>query len=151
MQLSDKDLFLSYLPLAHIFGRVVEEAMIYHGATIAYWQGDVKLLLDDVDAAKPTVFCGVPRVFDRVYNGEWYLLLCRKSCSRAGNEASAVKGPSHSLQLAGAIGFLDNESTSSRLCVPGAYLTSCLFAGATAKVQAGSFITRLLYKFGFAR
>lgn len=70
LQLSENDLYLSYLPLAHIFGRVVEEAMLYHGAAIAYWQGDVKLLLDDVDAAKPTVFCGVPRVFDRVYNGE---------------------------------------------------------------------------------
>ena len=70
VQLSEHDLYLSYLPLAHIFGRVVEEAMLFHGAAIAYWQGDVKLLLDDVDAAKPTVFCGVPRVFDRVYNGE---------------------------------------------------------------------------------
>ena len=67
--LGEEDLYLSYLPLAHIFDRVCEEAMIAVAAPIAYWQGDVKKILDDVDAAKPTLFCGVPRIFDRVYAG----------------------------------------------------------------------------------
>ena len=32
-------------------------------------QGDVKLVIDDIGALKPTLFVGVPRVYDRVYGG----------------------------------------------------------------------------------
>lgn len=58
---------LSYLPLAHIMDRVAEETWLMYGASIGYWQGDINKLLDDINALKPTVFFGVPRVFDRVY------------------------------------------------------------------------------------
>ncbi|XP_028188019.1 long chain acyl-CoA synthetase 4-like [Glycine soja] len=34
-----------------------------------FWRGDVKLLIDDVGELKPTIFCVVPRVLDRVYSG----------------------------------------------------------------------------------
>lgn len=30
---------------------------------------DVKLLIEDVGELKPTIFCAVPRVLDRVYSG----------------------------------------------------------------------------------
>eukprot|EP00201_Polytomella_parva_P016462 CAMPEP_0175058366 /NCGR_PEP_ID=MMETSP0052_2-20121109/11809_1 /TAXON_ID=51329 ORGANISM="Polytomella parva, Strain SAG 63-3" /NCGR_SAMPLE_ID=MMETSP0052_2 /ASSEMBLY_ACC=CAM_ASM_000194 /LENGTH=825 /DNA_ID=CAMNT_0016323741 /DNA_START=125 /DNA_END=2598 /DNA_ORIENTATION=- len=63
------DAFLSYLPLAHIFDRVVEELMIYSGSCIGYWQGDVRKVTDDIMALRPTIFAGVPRVFDRIYAG----------------------------------------------------------------------------------
>lgn len=39
LQLDEKDVYLSYLPLAHIFDRIVEEAMIWHGASIGFWRG----------------------------------------------------------------------------------------------------------------
>lgn len=63
------DSFLSYLPLAHIFGMVAEEVMLLRGASIGYFQGHVAKLMDDLEALKPTIFIGVPRVFDRVYSG----------------------------------------------------------------------------------
>ncbi|KAJ7296532.1 hypothetical protein O6H91_Y117700 [Diphasiastrum complanatum] len=65
----EKDTYLSFLPLAHIFDRVVEEFCIYKGASIGFWQGDVKLLVDDVGELRPTLFAGVPRVFERIYSG----------------------------------------------------------------------------------
>lgn len=68
-ELNDKDVYLSYLPLAHIFDRVIEELFILHGASIGFWRGDVKLLLEDIGELKPTIFCAVPRVLDRVYAG----------------------------------------------------------------------------------
>ncbi|CAN8325718.1 unnamed protein product [Cochlearia groenlandica] len=67
--LSVKDVYLSYLPLAHIFDRVIEECFIQHGAAIGFWRGDVKLLIEDLGELKPTIFCAVPRVLDRVYSG----------------------------------------------------------------------------------
>ena len=39
------------------------------GSRIGYFQGDVKLLVEDIEALKPTIFVGVPRVFDRIYSG----------------------------------------------------------------------------------
>ncbi|KAJ0803354.1 putative long-chain-fatty-acid--CoA ligase [Helianthus annuus] len=63
------DVYFSYLPLAHIFDRVIEELFISTGASIGFWRGDVKLLIDDLKELKPTVFCSVPRVLDRIYSG----------------------------------------------------------------------------------
>ncbi|KAK8692855.1 hypothetical protein V6N13_070460 [Hibiscus sabdariffa] len=68
-QLTMKDVYISYLPLAHIFDRVIEELFISHGASIGFWRGDVKLLLEDLGELKPTIFCAVPRVLDRIYSG----------------------------------------------------------------------------------
>ncbi|XP_020573312.1 long chain acyl-CoA synthetase 4-like [Phalaenopsis equestris] len=68
-ELRDDDVYLSYLPLAHIFDRVVEEMFIFTGASIGFWQGDVKLLVEDIAMLKPTIFCAVPRVLDRIYAG----------------------------------------------------------------------------------
>ncbi|KAK7253084.1 hypothetical protein RIF29_37504 [Crotalaria pallida] len=68
-QLDVNDVYLSYLPLAHIFDRVIEETFIWHGASIGFWRGDVKLLIEDIGELKPTIFCAVPRVLDRVYTG----------------------------------------------------------------------------------
>ncbi|KAL5124251.1 Long chain acyl-CoA synthetase 4 [Glycine soja] len=63
------DVYISYLPLAHTFFRIIEEIFIWHGASIGFWRGDVKLLIDDVGELKSTIFCVVPRVLDRVYSG----------------------------------------------------------------------------------
>ncbi|MQM14081.1 hypothetical protein Taro_047010 [Colocasia esculenta] len=67
-QLDGNDVYLSYLPLAHIFDRVIEETFISHGASIGFWRGDVKLLVEDIGELKPTIFCAVPRVLDRIYS-----------------------------------------------------------------------------------
>ncbi|KAM2032768.1 hypothetical protein ACFX1T_014751 [Malus domestica] len=68
-QLSEKDVYLSFLPLAHTFDRVIEELFIWTGAQIGFWHGDVKLLTEDIGELKPTIFCAVPRVLDRIYAG----------------------------------------------------------------------------------
>ncbi|KAK9094154.1 hypothetical protein Scep_025623 [Stephania cephalantha] len=68
-ELVSTDVYMSYLPLAHIFDRVLEELFIHHGASIGFWRGDVKLLVEDMGALKPTIFCAVPRVLDRIYSG----------------------------------------------------------------------------------
>ncbi|XP_011022505.1 PREDICTED: long chain acyl-CoA synthetase 4 [Populus euphratica] len=67
--LTSEDVYLSYLPLAHIFDRVIEELFIQHGACIGFWRGDVKLLIEDIGELKPTIFCAVPRVLERIYSG----------------------------------------------------------------------------------
>eukprot|EP00884_Botryococcus_braunii_P002561 jgi/Botrbrau1/12305/Bobra.0205s0004.1 len=68
-EFTPEDTMLSYLPLAHIFDRAMEELFMAKGARIGYWRGKIDGVLEDIQALKPTFFIGVPRVFDRVYNG----------------------------------------------------------------------------------
>eukprot|EP00892_Ulva_mutabilis_P009732 jgi/Ulvmu1/7130/UM034_0036.1 len=58
---------LSYLPLAHIFDRVMEEAFLGMGGSVGYWRGRLPDLVADIGALRPTQFHGVPRVFERIY------------------------------------------------------------------------------------
>lgn len=58
---------LSYLPLAHIFDRVMEEAFLAAGAAVGFWRGSLAGLVADIQALRPTHFHGVPRIFERIY------------------------------------------------------------------------------------
>uniref|UniRef100_A0A673CGE3 Arachidonate--CoA ligase n=1 Tax=Sphaeramia orbicularis TaxID=375764 RepID=A0A673CGE3_9TELE len=62
------DVHISYLPLAHMFERVVQVCSLTHGARIGFFQGDIRLLMDDLAALKPTVFPVVPRLLNRMYD-----------------------------------------------------------------------------------
>lgn len=64
-----EDVYFSFLPLAHIFDQIIETYCIYRGASIGFWQGDIRYLIEDLLVLKPTIFCGVPRVYDRIYTG----------------------------------------------------------------------------------
>ncbi|XP_020099651.1 long chain acyl-CoA synthetase 2 [Ananas comosus] len=66
---TEEDSYFSFLPLAHIFDQIIENYCIYKGASIGFWRGDVRYLMDDIQELKPTIFCGVPRVYDRIYAG----------------------------------------------------------------------------------
>jgi long-chain acyl-CoA synthetase len=65
--LGPTDRHISYLPLAHIFETVVEQAMFANGGSVGFFQGNIKFLTLDQIALRPTIWCGVPRVFDKVY------------------------------------------------------------------------------------
>ncbi|XP_074503844.1 long-chain-fatty-acid--CoA ligase 1-like [Sebastes fasciatus] len=66
--LSCSDVHISFLPLAHMFERVVQSVMIVQGARIGFFQGDIRLLADDLSTLKPTVFPVVPRLLNRMYD-----------------------------------------------------------------------------------
>uniref|UniRef100_A0A1A7ZHK6 Long-chain-fatty-acid--CoA ligase n=1 Tax=Nothobranchius furzeri TaxID=105023 RepID=A0A1A7ZHK6_NOTFU len=62
------DVHVSYLPLAHMFERVVQGVILIHGARIGYFQGDIRLLMDDLKTLQPTVFPVVPRLLNRMFD-----------------------------------------------------------------------------------
>lgn len=66
---AEEDSYFSFLPLAHVYDQVIETYCIYKGASIGFWQGDVRYLMEDIQELKPSIFCGVPRVYDRIYTG----------------------------------------------------------------------------------
>ncbi|KAH9695903.1 AMP-binding enzyme family protein expressed [Citrus sinensis] len=64
---SEEDTYFSFLPLAHIYDQIIETHCIHKGCSIGFWQGDVRYLMEDIQELKPTMFSGVPRVYDRIY------------------------------------------------------------------------------------
>ncbi|XP_076923915.1 long chain acyl-CoA synthetase 6, peroxisomal-like [Bidens hawaiensis] len=63
------DVYISYLPLAHIYERSNQVILAYYGGSVGFYQGDNLKLLDDMALLRPTVFCSVPRLYNRVYDG----------------------------------------------------------------------------------
>lgn len=57
--------FISYLPLAHIYARMVEHGGLWGGVAIGYFHGDILALVDDLKALRPTGFTSVPRLYNR--------------------------------------------------------------------------------------
>lgn len=51
-----------------MYERICENAAIAIGCRIGYYSGDVRNLLDDMQALRPTVVAMVPRVLDRIYD-----------------------------------------------------------------------------------
>ncbi|KAH9946225.1 acetyl-CoA synthetase-like protein [Epithele typhae] len=58
---------MSFLPLAHIYERIMELVAISLGACIGYTTGDPLTLLEDLAILRPHFFPAVPRVLNRVY------------------------------------------------------------------------------------
>ncbi|XP_060691286.1 long-chain-fatty-acid--CoA ligase 1a isoform X1 [Hemiscyllium ocellatum] len=65
---SPSDIHISYLPLAHMFERLVQIVVLCHGARIGFFQGDIRLLMDDIKVLRPTIFPVVPRLLNRMYD-----------------------------------------------------------------------------------
>ncbi|CAO3671821.1 unnamed protein product [Rhizopus stolonifer] len=62
-----EDIGVSYLPLAHIFGRVTDFLPIVLGGRLGFFSGDMNTLLDDLQVLKPSLFTSVPRLYNKIY------------------------------------------------------------------------------------
>jgi long-chain acyl-CoA synthetase len=60
---------LLFLPVAHVFGRMVQIGAITAGLHLAHCSDPVGRLLPDLQSFKPTFVLAVPRIFEKVYNG----------------------------------------------------------------------------------
>lgn len=58
---------LLFLPVAHVFGRLVQVAAVMAPIKLGHVP-DVKTLTDELAAFRPTMVLGVPRVFEKVFN-----------------------------------------------------------------------------------
>ena len=59
---------LLFLPVAHVFGRMVQIGAITAGLHLAHC-GDITRLPADLASFKPTFVLAVPRIFEKIYNG----------------------------------------------------------------------------------
>ena len=66
--LGENEMYLSYLPLAHAFERVINLFCMYIGACVAFYSGSPLRIVEDAKTCNPTVFIAVPRVMMKVYD-----------------------------------------------------------------------------------
>ncbi len=60
---------LLFLPVAHVFGRMVQIGSVAAGLHMAHCSDPVGRLPFDLASFKPTFVLAVPRIFEKVYNG----------------------------------------------------------------------------------
>lgn len=65
---SSSDTHYLFLPLSHVFGNMAALVSFRQGHKL-YLCSDTKLVKDEIKIAKPTIVCGVPLFFDRIFDG----------------------------------------------------------------------------------
>lgn len=66
LPLSEKDETLSFLPLSHVFQRMVDYLLYSVGCTISYARS-MELVAEDLRLVKPTIVVSVPRLYEKVH------------------------------------------------------------------------------------
>lgn len=63
------DIYISYLPLAHVMEIAVMLTFLFNKGKIGFYHGDMLNLKEDLMILRPTIFLSVPRVLNRIYDG----------------------------------------------------------------------------------
>ncbi|PSQ83126.1 MAG: long-chain fatty acid--CoA ligase, partial [Bacteroidetes bacterium QH_2_63_10] len=61
------EVVISFLPLTHVFARMLQYAFVYRGVSVYFVHPDN--LVEALPKVRPTVFASVPRVLEKVYAG----------------------------------------------------------------------------------
>jgi long-chain acyl-CoA synthetase len=61
------DVFLSFLPLSHVFERTGGHFAAYGGGAKVVFARSIDTLVDDMQAVKPTLMMSVPRLYEKIY------------------------------------------------------------------------------------
>jgi long-chain acyl-CoA synthetase len=101
--LTPEDLQYLWLPLSHVFGKVLEAAQIRIGFPTAV-DGRVDKLVENLGAVHPTFVCAVPRIFEKVHNK-----VVANGTSSGGTKASIFKW---AFKVGGRAAALERAGTS---------------------------------------
>jgi long-chain acyl-CoA synthetase len=61
-----EDVALSFLPLAHVYGRTMDYIYIFQGAALAYVES-IDAVAQALQEVRPTITAAVPRFFEKIY------------------------------------------------------------------------------------
>jgi long-chain acyl-CoA synthetase len=65
---SEDDVAISYLPYGHTFEQCIFVFSLLRGFSHGYYSGDPLKLIEDIQILRPTIFCTVPRILNRIYS-----------------------------------------------------------------------------------
>jgi long-chain acyl-CoA synthetase len=102
--LTPQDVALSYLPLSHVFERMVTYLYLYEGLSVCHAES-IDTLARDLQRVRPTIMTGVPRVYEKLHakiheavaEAPAFRRRLFEWAVRIGTEASAVRREGRSL------------------------------------------------------
>ncbi|HEX2902536.1 MAG TPA: AMP-dependent synthetase/ligase [Jatrophihabitans sp.] len=136
---------LLFLPIAHVFGRVIEVGAIASGTTLGH-TADIKNLIADFGQFRPSFVLSVPRVFEKVYNtakqrahgdGKGAIFDRAEAVAIRYSEALDERGPGLLLKLQHAI--FDRLVYSKLRAALGGQCTAAISGGAPLGARLGHF------------
>jgi long-chain acyl-CoA synthetase len=65
--IGEEELTYLYLPLAHSYALLIQLASLAFGSCLAYFGGDPKQIIPELQEVHPTYLPSVPRVFEKIY------------------------------------------------------------------------------------
>jgi long-chain acyl-CoA synthetase len=104
---------LLFMPLAHVFARIIEIGCLESGAVLGHWQ-DIGSVAEGMREYHPTFLLAVPRVFEKVYN-------------TAQQQASASSAKSKIFAAAAAAAIAYSQAAESGRPGPGLRVRHALF------------------------
>ncbi len=66
---SEKDVFLSFLPLSHVFERMGGHFTAFSQGCQVYYAEGIEKVADNMGEVKPTLMMSVPRLYEKMYTG----------------------------------------------------------------------------------
>jgi long-chain acyl-CoA synthetase len=91
-QIHEDEIAYLFLPLAHAFALLILLGAIDRGTTIAYFGGDVKQIVGELQEVKPTFLPSVPRIFEKIYTLAHGAIEAQPPEERAKTEAALKLG-----------------------------------------------------------
>jgi len=137
---------LLFLPLAHVFARIIEVGCIEAGLVLGHC-GDLNALLPALAAFRPTFILAVPRVFEKVYTSAEQKAMSEKKEAIFGRAARTAVAYSQALDSPGgpAFGLRAQHALFDRLVY--AKLRAALGGRAGYAVSGGAALTERLCHF----
>jgi long-chain acyl-CoA synthetase len=137
---------LLFLPLAHVFARIIEVGCIEGGIVLGHWP-DSGTLLPALASFRPTFILAVPRVFERVYNGAEQRAIGERKGAIFGRAARVAIAYSRAMDTPGgpAFGLRAQHVLFDRLVY--AKLRAALGGRAHYAVSGGAALTQRLCHF----
>lgn len=68
IEFEENSVHISYLPMPHVFEKVLFNLSIMSGFKVGVYSGNVLKLLEDIQILKPTFFASVPRLLNKIYD-----------------------------------------------------------------------------------
>ncbi|MCA9737568.1 MAG: long-chain fatty acid--CoA ligase [Gemmatimonadota bacterium] len=67
LRVGERETTLSFLPLSHVFQRMVDYLLFWRGCVIAYAHS-IQTVAQDIKVVRPTLVVSVPRLYEKIYN-----------------------------------------------------------------------------------
>jgi long-chain acyl-CoA synthetase len=91
-QIREEEVAYLFLPLAHALALLIQLGAIDRGTTIAYFGGDVKQIIGELQEVQPTFLPSVPRIFEKIYTLAHGAIEAQPPEERAKTEAALKLG-----------------------------------------------------------